>query len=77
MSGPPSSSFVISVPVAARTTGGPPGNTWAFCVVITLKWASTACRAGSPATDPSTADTTGTVLSRCTSVCVKLLASGR
>ena len=60
----PRSSFVMSMPSAALTTGGPPGNTWLVPLTITLKWARQASTAGSPATEPSTAATTGTLQSR-------------
>ena len=60
----PSSSLVMSMPSAALTTGGPPGNSWLVPFTMTLKWARHASTAGSPATEPSTAATTGTRHSR-------------
>ena len=59
---PPSSSFDMSRPSAAFTTGGPPGNSCAVPRTMTLKWARQALMAGRPATDPSTAAATGTAL---------------
>ena len=76
ISGPPSSSLVTSIPSAALTTGGPPGNTWVPST-ITFQWARFVCSAPMPAAAPSTADTTGTVFSNVTSGWVKLLPSGR
>ena len=55
----------MSYPRAAFTTGGPPGKTWLIPFTITLKCDRQASTAGRPATDPRTADTTGTVHSSC------------
>ena len=56
----PSSSLAITCPVACSTTFGPATNTWLVPRTITLKWHRHACTAGRPATEPSTAETTGT-----------------
>ena len=66
----------MSIPSAALTTGGPPGNTWVLST-ITFQWARLVCSAPMPAAAPITADTTGTVFNSDTSMWVKLLASGR
>ena len=58
---PPSSSFVTSYPSAAFTTGGPPGNSALVPFTIRFQYARQALTAGSPATEPMTAETTGTV----------------
>ena len=68
---------MTSSPSAAFTTGGPPGKTCPVSRTITFQWASDVCSAPIPAAAPSTADTTGAVLSSLTSTWVKLLASGR
>ena len=67
----------MSMPRAALTTGGPPGNTCEVFSTITFQCASEVWSAPSPAAAPSTTDATGTTSSSATSVCAKLLASGR
>ena len=56
----PRSSLVMACPVACSTTLGPATNTWLVFLTMTLKWHMQAWTAGSPATEPSTAETTGT-----------------
>ena len=77
MCAPPRSSFEMSYPSAAFTTGGPPGKSWLVSLTITLKCARHAWIAGPPATDPRTAATTGTLESMSTSISHQELPSGR
>ncbi len=58
---PPSSSLVISYPMACCTTGGPATKSCAMSRTITEKWPSTALAAPMPTTLPRSKLTTGTV----------------
>ena len=50
----------MSTPLAALTSGGPATNTWACSFTITEKCDAVTSMAGSPASAPMAADTTGT-----------------